>query len=363
MNARAKTVDKSPVDEGTPYETLLPLVGAILTTGTSVLLRGHPGVGKSALAAELARRLDLPLVDIRLAQRDPADIGGVYFPDRERGVLDLYPPDWVRAACDAPTFIFLDELNAAVTRLHQSVAYQIVLEHRIGPFKFHPSTVVLAAGNLEEDNAIVTSLSSALCNRFAHFILRVDAAGWVRWGNAAGVDPRILAYIGFSGEPALYENSGELAFPSPRSWEMASRVLSVLHDEDAKRGVAACVGPAEAEKLFSFLRIYGRVDVDAILKKGKEMDFTRGKDADPSFIYAAVFAVASALCRPGRQVTAVELDHTVKFLRSPGLDPEYTMLFLKHLKARSNLLEALRRLPEFRALAGELVDLRRGLYS
>ncbi|MBU1410793.1 AAA family ATPase, partial [Myxococcota bacterium] len=82
MNAKLKTVDKSPTDEGTPYELLLPLVGAILTTGTSVLLRGHPGVGKSSLAAELARHMNLPLVDIRLAQRDPADIGGVYFPDR-----------------------------------------------------------------------------------------------------------------------------------------------------------------------------------------------------------------------------------------------------------------------------------------
>ncbi len=362
MNAKPRTLE-NPVVEGLPYESLLPLVGSILTTGTSVLLRGHPGVGKSALAAELADRLGLPLVDIRLAQRDPADIGGVYFPDRERRVLDLYPPDWVKAACDAPTFIFLDELNAAVTRLHQSVAYQIVLEHRIGPFKFHPETVVLAAGNLEEDNAIVTTLSSALCNRFAHFILRVDAPGWVRWGAAAGVDPRVLAYIGFSGEEALYCNDGALAFPSPRSWELASRVLGVLPDEDAKRGVAACVGPAEAEKLFSFLRIYGRVDTGAILKKGKAMDFTRGKDADPSFIYAAVFAVAAALCRQGGEPGEVVLENVVKFLRSPGLDPEYVMLFLRHVKARTGGLGGLKGLASFRALAGELVDLRRGMYE
>lgn len=182
--------DKNTImKEGYSYAELLLLVGAILSTGTSVLLRGHPGVGKSSMAAELAQKMRLPLIDIRLAQRDPADIGGVYFPDHQTRQLELFPPGWVKRACDEPVFIFLDEINAAVTRLHQSVASQIVLEHRIGEFAFHPQTVVLAAGNLEVDNAIVTSLSSALCNRFAHFILRVDVDGWIDWGLRAGIYP------------------------------------------------------------------------------------------------------------------------------------------------------------------------------
>jgi hypothetical protein len=60
-----------------------------------------------------ADRLGLPLIDIRLAQREPADLGGVYFPDRDRQVLSLYPPDWVRQACEEPCLVFLDEINAA----------------------------------------------------------------------------------------------------------------------------------------------------------------------------------------------------------------------------------------------------------
>ena len=120
----------------------------------------------------------LPLIDIRLAQRDPAELAGVYFPDHDRRCLSLYAPDWVRQVCEKPGLVFLDEINAAVTRLHQAAAYQIVLEHRVGPFKFHPDTLVLAAGNLEEDNAIVAQLSSALCNRFVHYTLRVDTDCW-----------------------------------------------------------------------------------------------------------------------------------------------------------------------------------------
>ena len=46
--------------------------------------------------------MGLPLIDIRLAQRDPSEIGGVYFPDRERAELSLLAPPWVRQACEAP---------------------------------------------------------------------------------------------------------------------------------------------------------------------------------------------------------------------------------------------------------------------
>lgn len=173
--------------EGLGYSELAPLVETTLHAGISVLVRGHPGVGKSTLAADLAGRMNPQLIDIRLAQRDPAEICGVYFPNREQQVLDLFPPPWVREACEHPRFVFLDEVNAAVTKLHQAAAYQIVLEHRVGSCRFHKGTVVMAAGNLEEDNAIVSTLSSALANRFAHFILRVDARDWLAWAARASL--------------------------------------------------------------------------------------------------------------------------------------------------------------------------------
>lgn len=355
--ARSKTTQAKALPEGYTYQQLLPLVGGMLHSGISVLLRGHPGVGKSSLARELSQAMNLPLIDIRLAQRDPAEIGGVHFPDRERKVLDLFPPQWVRNACSEPSFVFLDEINAAVTKLHQAVAYQIVLEHRIGEFAFHPGTVVMAAGNLEEDNAIVTALSSALCNRFAHFILRVDARTWLDWGIRAGVDPSIMAYIGQEGEEALYDNSGDVAFPSPRTWEMASRVLPSIHESDQKRAVAACVGVAAAERYFSFRRIYGEINAAKIIGQGAPVNFTKGKYADPSFIYAAVFAVASHVTR-GNPPTDAQLPNVVTFLTSPGLDPEYVMLFLKQVKSRSSLVDRLKPLPAFQDLARRLVDLK-----
>ncbi len=345
------------ISEGYAYDELIGLVDTSLGAGLSVLVRGHPGVGKSTMAAQLARQLELPLEDIRLAQREPADLGGVYFPDRERGVLSLFPPDWVRRVCDAPALVFLDEINAAVTRLHQAAAYQIVLERRVGPFRFHPDTRVMAAGNLEEDHAIVTPLSTALSNRFVHFVLRVDADAWLRWAARADVHPTVLAYIARYREEALYDNHGDVAFPSPRSWAMASTLLHAARTAQASRLVAACVGRRAAEQLASFERIFARVPVSKILRNGKPMDFRRGKNAEPSFVYAAVFAVARFLCNEA-YIPDELLPNVVKFASSPGLDPEYVFLFLRQLKQVPGLIERLQAAAEFRELASNMVDLR-----
>ena len=343
--------------DGYSWQDVHRLAGTTLRAGISTLVLGHPGVGKSTLAARLAAEMGLPLVDIRLAQRDPADLAGVWFPDPARRTLCAYPPEWAVRAAEQPVFVFLDEINAAVTRLHQAAAYQIVLERRVGAVTFHPGTVVMAAGNLEEDNAIVTPLSSALCNRFAHYTLRVDARSWLDWGATAGIDEAILGYVARYGEDVLYANDGaELAFPSPRSWEMASRVLRVAEEGDRKRLVSACVGVAAAERLFSWLKLYRQVDAARIVGKGQTIDFTSGNRADPSFVYAATYAVAAWLAG-GAEVTDRQLPNVVTFLRSPGLDAEYVYLFLRQVRRNDALFARLRGLLAFRALAGELVAL------
>jgi SpoVK/Ycf46/Vps4 family AAA+-type ATPase len=356
----AKTAPVLP--EGYTWPELHRLVGTTLRAGISVLVRGHPGVGKSTLAARLATEMGLPLVDIRLAQRDPADLAGVWFPDPASGTLRPFPPEWALAAAARPTFIFLDEINAGVTRLHQAAAYQIVLDRRVGTVQFHPETVVMAAGNLEEDNAIVTPLSSALCNRFAHYTLRVDARSWLDWAAAAGIDEAILGYVARYGEEALYRADDDgMAFPSPRTWEMASRVYARAEQRDQKRLVSACVGIEAAEQLFSWLKLYGQVDAARIVRQGQKVDFTTRTHADPSFVYAASYSVAAWL-RTAETVTDAELPNVVRFLRSPGLDAEYVFLFLRQVNRNKELFARLRQLPEFRTLAGELVELSASLY-
>ena len=344
--------------DGYSWPELRDLLLPTLQEGLSALVLGHPGVGKSALAADLAGRMGLPLVDIRLAQQEPADLAGVWFPDREREALKLLPPDWVHRVCAAPAFVFLDEFNAAVTRLHQSVAYQVVLEHRLGPFVFHPGTVVLAAGNLAEDRALATSLSSALNNRFVHFVLRPDPGSWVRWARDVGLDPRVVAWVEHGGRRALYQPPrGEAAFPSPRSWEMASRLMARLPPGQGRRAAAACVGRGAAEELFGFVRTWGRVRPARVVREGRIPDFRDGEAAEPSRVHAVVMAVAEWLLEREVGLDAREAEHVARFLAAPGLEAEYRLLFLRRTWPRPELAAPLRACPAFREHASALVSL------
>ena len=351
-----------PVNEdGYTYIQLFPIIRATLEAGISVLLLGPPGVGKSSLAAELSRVMNRTLIDIRLAQKDPAELGGVYFPNRETQTLELFPPAWVKRACSEPCLVFLDEINAAVTKLHQAAAYQIVLERRIGEFRFHPGTVVLAAGNREEDNAIVTPLSSALCNRFAHFEMRPDTDAWLEWAAKHGIDENIMAFIRTYGNDVLYKVSEDArSFPTPRTWAMASRVMGKIHPRDIKRAIAACVGASMADQFCKYMEIYRKVDVAGIIEGRTKIDFI--KKAEPSFVYAVIFAAAGYLA--AAKVPDTHLENIVSFIVSPGILPEYQLLFLRQIRHRNpELFDRLKTLPSFRELAANLVALRTSLYT
>lgn len=351
--------DITAPDTGYTYEQLFPLLRATLETGTSVLLVGPPGIGKSTLAQNLALAMQKKLIDIRLAQKDPAELGGVYFPDRETQTLRLFPPSWVKQACDEPCFIFLDEFNAAVTKLHQAAAYQIVLEKRIGEFQFHPDTVVLAAGNREEDNAIVTPLSSALCNRFAHFEMRPDAESWLHWASENNINENIIAFIQSYGEDVLFTVSEDNAYPTPRSWEMTSRILSKVDPKDQRKAVAACIGLPMSDRFCKYTDIYRKVNAGKIITGEANIDFI--KKNEPSFIYAAIFAVAAFLATA--KISDDQLVNIAKFLDSPGLSSEYQILFLRQIRNRNpELLERLKPIAEFRELADKIVNLRTSLY-
>ena len=120
--------------------------------------------------------------------------------------------------------------------------------------------------------------------------------------------------------------------------------------------------PLTAERLFSFLRLYGRVHPARILDGKQTLDFSSGKQAEPSFIHAAIYAVADWLRNEGT-ARDEQLPHLVDFLASPGLDPEFRVLFLRQIRSCTDLSARLRALPAFRALAGELVGLHAGLYA
>lgn len=190
-------------------------------------LAGSPGIGKSAIYHEIANEYGLKLIDLRLSQCDPTDLAG--FPHVVNGKATYLPMDtFPLEGEDIPAgyngwLLFLDEVSSASPAV-QSAAYKLVLDRKVGQHKLHKNVAIAAAGNLESDNAIVESMSTALQSRFIHYELTVDPKAWIDWAHEQHFDHRITSYIEF--KPGdLYTFSPEhtdRTYACPRTWAFAN---------------------------------------------------------------------------------------------------------------------------------------------
>jgi len=352
---------------GYSYSHTSRLALTALKAGHTTFIKGHPGVGKSAMARELATSLGLSknFHDIRISQREPADVMGCYMPCHKTGVMKLFPPHWVKSLCDKPGFLFLDEMNAATSRLMQACAYQICLEKRVGEYAFHPETRIMAAGNLADSGAIVADLSSALNNRLVHLTLKADVKEWLKWAKSSGqIASEIIGYFEKNTRTELlYNQDGHDAFPSPRSWAMASSLLQHSEPKDRKRLLAGCIGAKATEGFLKFYQLQSRISASDIVVNGQTINFTAGANKEPSFIHAIVDSVGT-FCQSKRKWRPEWTPNLLQFLDSPGLDVEHKFILLRSLNGSSaQPLKHLRQDSGYRKLAGELVQLNAAVYQ
>ena len=230
----------------TPLELSTYLAGLIEhRLKISTMLWGPPGVGKSSIVAQTARRFGIGFIDVRLSQLAPTDLRGLPVP--ENGVSKWFPPEFLPTSGEG--ILFLDELNMAPPTM-QGMAQQLILDRKVGSYDLPEGWYVWAAGNRKEDRAAVFDMPAPLANRFIHLEVSPDFDSFKQYGFEAGIHEQILAFLAF--RPALLHqmDSKHPNWPSPRSWEMASKLLNAGLD------IAPVVGEGAASELEAFGKVY-----------------------------------------------------------------------------------------------------------
>jgi len=208
------------------------LLANAIAARLATFISGPPGIGKSTMVRSVASSLGMELRDVRVSLLDAVDLRGLPFPDRERGTTLWLPPQFLPPMGSTTRgILFLDEINAATPNV-QAACYQLVLDRRIGEYELPEGWVVCAAGNRTTDRSVAYSLPSALRNRFLTIELRHDLAGWLAWATERvdgrpRVHPSITDFVSY--RPGMLldmpEQLRDQPFPTPRSWEFASRLI------------------------------------------------------------------------------------------------------------------------------------------
>jgi MoxR-like ATPase len=247
----------------TPRQARRFIVRCMLA-GLVPFLQGSPAIGKSAVVKSIADEYGLKLIDHRLSTSAPEDLTGLpRF--KEDGTatfapFDTFPTEGTKIPDGYQGWmIFLDEFNSA-SKMVQAAAYKLVLDKMVGLAKLHPNVVIVAAGNLTTDRAIVNPLSTAMQSRLItlemildHQEFMEDVALPQRW------DSRIIAYLNYK-KGALHDfrpDHNEKTFCSPRTWEFMNKLIKDQEVVEADAALyAGAITSGVAVEFITFTKVY-----------------------------------------------------------------------------------------------------------
>jgi SpoVK/Ycf46/Vps4 family AAA+-type ATPase len=199
----------------------------------SYMMHGRPGIGKTQLAEELARRIGGKLYDMRLTTIEPSDLRGMPHYDHENKLTVWYRPEDLPDT-DEPAVLFFDEITAAPPFI-QPTAYGILQERRIGQHRIHDNTIIVCAGNTVDDGAIAYEMGTAIADRLVHMLVEADPKDWIEnYAIPKKLHPAVISFI--QTRPDFFETTQEalnetnMIAATPRSWERVSDIMYHISD-------------------------------------------------------------------------------------------------------------------------------------
>ncbi len=296
-------------------------IDTLLANDVALFLWGSPGIGKSSIVKQIAKKRGIGFIDLRLSLLDPTDLKGIPFFDKENRQAVWATPSFLPK--EGEGILFLDELNSAPPSV-QASAYQLILDRAIGEYRLPDGWKIVAAGNNEEDHGITYRLSAPLANRFIHLHMELDVDDWCDWAYKNEIDHRIIGYIRYKNEMLFQFQAEQKSFATPRSWEFANTVLaSGLEGVSLLDALSGAVGEDIAVDFLNFAKVSDNLpDIDALFK-GERQEYP----SDDLTLYALSSLLVSSYLA---DATKERLEHLLRYLL--GLKAEFSVLTVQELQ-------------------------------
>lgn len=238
-------------------------------SGNTFFLVGEPGIGKTALPKSLEPRLP----DHLPAYLDcpNMDLGDIAMPvtDHETRTTRYYPNARFRMHEGKPVLLTLDEFTKAMEPVKNQL-HPTIWERRLGDQTFHPDSIIILTGNLTSDG-VGDTIKGHTLNRITRIeIAKPTADEWLMWAVDNGINPVVMAWVkqfphclasytdgGEDDNPYIYNpKKFQLSYVSPRSLELASRIVDKRDQFDSASLIAALagtIGEAAARDMEAFI--------------------------------------------------------------------------------------------------------------
>lgn len=257
----------------------LKSVELVLATGEVPLVVGESGIGKTALARQVAKENDWHLIVIDGNLLKEGEIGGLPTIESYRTIdsngneiekkITVYAIhnklkeiDEV-VATGKTVLLFIDEINRCEHTVQQELM-NLILNREINGYKLRDEVNILAAMNPSSKYGSdfdyqVVDMDAAQENRFVWLHMESDHGQWIKWATGAGIEQVIIEFISTFPEYLNKKNEDDVR-ATPRSYERVSKSYKMYRENEGKISraiflnvIKGNVGRVIAEELISFI--------------------------------------------------------------------------------------------------------------
>ena len=211
------------------YNDTLQSVKLVLAAGAVPLLIGETGIGKTALAAELAAQNGWTLIDIDGNILKEGEIGGLPTVENHTTVYAIHHK--LREIDEAleknqTVLLFIDEINRCEHAVQQELM-NLILNHEINGYHLDASVRIIAAMNPTDTYDYQTvEMDDAQKNRFVWLFMEPDYMQWLDWAATTDIDPKVMEFISTFPDYLSQRNEDDIN-ATPRSYERVSDIYRI----------------------------------------------------------------------------------------------------------------------------------------
>jgi hypothetical protein len=226
----------------------------------------------------------------------------------------------------------------------QAAAYQITLDRVVGEHKLPENCIVIAAGNRVTDKSVAFKMPKALANRLLHIQVEGSFTAWKQWAIERGIHPKVVGFLSFRQNylMAFDGSNDDLAFATPRSWEMVSNVLYAVSDDVEKMYpmVAGLVGSGVGAEFRMWEKVYKELPNIEDIFNGKNPPMPKNTDS--------MYALTASMTSYAREhkTDMRRIGNSIAY--ATRMPPDFaTILMRDYMYIEKGYKEKLMRIPEF----------------